>query len=168
MQKKVVISISFFLLLLLGVYSFWKRKLNAEVPPLPKVVIESGNETKVTNTTPTNQNPIIQKPEGYADLSPEDIKKKFIKTRNLWIADPSFSMDEKNELILKLSEELFPDGNVPPETDADKKEQEKMAALIEKLKQQSEDIKADKGLSLEEKEKKIKVLLNQFLIDVDR
>ncbi|MFN8369719.1 MAG: hypothetical protein U0T83_03735 [Bacteriovoracaceae bacterium] len=166
MQKKTIIISSFVVLILIGVYSFIKKHSQVDDLQVSLHIPMDMERKKVEG--PSSSPAPVQKPDNFANLDEEQTKKKFIKTRNLWIADPSFSPEEKNELILKLSQELFPDGNVPPETEADKKEQAKITALIEKLKIQSEEIKADKNLSHEEKEIKVKNLLNQFLIDVDR
>ncbi len=170
MSKKNSIIIACLLLLLIGVYSFFKRKTvpDASLMPEEEVTVKKVAEVKLVESVEPSAVPVTAKTDSFSNLDEVAVKKKFIKTRNMWIADPSFSEEEKKELIAKLAEELFPNGNVPPETEADKREQERMSGLIETLKQESEAIKNNKALSVAAKEQKIKLLLDQFLIDMDR
>jgi hypothetical protein len=92
---------------------------------------------------------------------------KFRKTRNLWMADPGISDSSRKEMLGRLSGELFPDGNVPRESEADRKEQDRMRVLIMELKSGAASLKNNPNLTEEQKKEKLKELFLDFVRKAD-
>ena len=98
-------------------------------------------------------------------LTYEEKVERYRHARNIIVADTAFSKKERDEMLKKIEENYFPNGDLPEETEADRIEQEKYKKLITSFKLETDKIVNDKSLSKEEKKRKIGEILKKFLND---
>ncbi|MCP4134019.1 MAG: hypothetical protein GY754_23815 [bacterium] len=100
-------------------------------------------------------------------MSKEDAFKKYTRSRNITLADPALSQEAKEYSLNQLDDmfmELY--GEVPEETQTDRKEQARMKKVILEYKEGVEKIKSNKSLSRREKADMVHVVLEKYLSDM--
>ena len=106
---------------------------------------------------------LINQGQKKHSLSYEERVDKYRHARNIIVADKAFSKKERDEMLKKIEENYFPDGDLPEETEEDRQDQEKYRKLITSFKFETDKIANDKSLSKEEKKKRIGEIIKNFI-----
>lgn len=94
--------------------------------------------------------------------------KKYKKTRNLYLADPSINPVDKQELIAQLDKVVFGDTQHDYEpSDEDLYEQARYREIIANFQHDTQSLKSNATLSRQQKEEEIRQLLSAFIEDID-
>jgi len=104
------------------------------------------------------------------EVMPKEIAMKKLKhARNIFLADPALTPEERAMYVKKL-EEVYQQtyGDIPPETPEDKKEQERIRAKTAEFKNSVSSIKGSTTLTREQKETELLELLKKYIADVDK
>lgn len=98
----------------------------------------------------------------------KELIKKYKKTRNLYLADPSMNEEDKQELVTQLDKVIF--GNSPQDyepSDEDLYEQARYREIIANFQDDTQSLKLNTTLSRQQKEEEIRQLLSAFMEDID-
>ena len=98
----------------------------------------------------------------------KELIKKYKKTRNLYLADPSMNEEDKQELVTQLDKVIF--GNSPQDyepSDEDLYEQARYREIIANFQHDTQSLKSNTTLSRQQKEEEIRQLLSAFIEDID-
>jgi len=98
----------------------------------------------------------------------KELIKKYKKTRNLYLADPSMKEEDKQDLIAQLDKVIFGNSQQDYEpSDEDLYEQARYREIIANFQHDTQSLKSNTTLSRQQKEEEIRQLLSAFMEDID-